>query len=270
VRYFAILVFLLFAGCSSKGLVWTGNSPKYPEVANATSFGEAVQIVRPKISQESCPSSISSQGEFEKSEAYQKRKETFRKKKEECKARNQKAIENEKGEILNSWLGRQSISMKYRPDDEVFDVTVNSIPFQIAVPIAKAESFKGSVKQFDMKFEERNGELWIVGASAEKYSSKFEIPFEIVIIGNLMFLKHLQNAMTWKDANRYCENLHGFTDWKLPNHEELKIFQNRNRFRNLQNLYWTSTSSYLIGASYGSGNSSNSEKYHTLCVRNLD
>jgi hypothetical protein len=86
-----------------------------------------------------------------------------------------------------------------------------------------------------------------------------------------MFQRHLPNPMTWEDANRYCQNLnlYGFTSWRLPNREELKIaFQNRNRLGNLQNIYWSSTSSYLIGSSGGSGNSSNSEKYYTLCVRN--
>jgi hypothetical protein len=89
---------------------------------------------------------------------YESEKENFiakieRGKKERIlKIRNQFA-ESEKdfySKLLNSYFGKQKISMRYDPDKEVFKVNLNGLGFFVKVPIGIAEEFKKSVKSFQV------------------------------------------------------------------------------------------------------------------------
>ncbi len=65
-------------------------------------------------------------------------------------------------------------------------------------------------------------------------------------IGNLMFQDgNLPDSMNWQSAMNYCENLNyaGFSDWRLPTIEELRIaYEYKHRFYNVEDsLYWSST-----------------------------
>ncbi len=67
---------------------------------------------------------------------------------------------------------------------------------------------------------------------------RLEIASKTITIRNLMFQDaELPNEMNWNDACKYCENLRllGFSDWRLPTIEELKIaYQHKSKFRNMQ------------------------------------
>ena len=55
----------------------------------------------------------------------------------------------------------------------------------------------------------------------------------------------LPERMNWRSAMNYCEdlNLVGFSDWRLPTLEELRIaYKHKSKFRNIQDSwYWSST-----------------------------
>jgi Leucine-rich repeat (LRR) protein len=67
----------------------------------------------------------------------------------------EKEVENSKSEIFNSYLGKQSIEMKYLAEKSEFEVSVNSIlHFQIEVSRNIAREFKAEIKSFDFGFSE--------------------------------------------------------------------------------------------------------------------
>ncbi|EJF06210.1 Protein of unknown function (DUF1566) [Thiovulum sp. ES] len=87
--------------------------------------------------------------------------------------------------------------------------------------------------------------------------------------------------MNWKSACEYCEKLRllGFSDWRLPNKDELKIAQkNKNSFRNLQSKdfwYWSinkyNNSKSWIVYFYDGGDGWNNQTNDSfaVCVRDL-
>ena len=95
---------------------------------------------------------------------------------------------------------------------------------------------------------------------------------------------------TWTEAIDYCENLTlgGFSDWRLPNINELKTIVDKSKYNhnivtevtNLSTVfYWSSTSvagnsnaaSWLIAMGNGKGGVGHGykgvETYHVRCVR---
>ncbi len=83
----------------------------------------------------------------------------------------------------------------------------------------------------------------IVGKSSQSLNVYYGL---VLKIDNLMFQDaKLPEAMDWRDAMNYCENLNfvGCSDWRLPTIEELKIaYKHKSEFRNMQNdYYWSST-----------------------------
>jgi len=88
---------------------------------------------------------------------------------------------------------------------------------------------------------------------------------------------------TWSNALTYCENLNfsGFTDWKLPNYNELYYLADRSKssssisevFQNVASAYhWTSTTSFSDNANawaifFSGGNDFSDIKTDTNYVR---
>ncbi len=115
----------------------------------------------------------------------------------------------------------------------------------------------------------------------EKEKERLEIASKTITIDNLMFQDaELPKAMNWNDACKYCENLRllGFSDWRLPTIEELKIaYQHKSKFRNMQdNWYWSSTisknyTSYSWGLCFDVGDGGSGDiqynNYLFRCVR---
>ncbi len=92
---------------------------------------------------------------------------------------------------------------------------------------------------------------------------------------------------TWKDAIKYCEDLNfaGYSDWRLPNKNELLSIVDRSKynpainsaFKNVTtiSLYWSSTSytdgtsnAWYVDFDYGYTNGSYKDNSpHVRCVR---
>ena len=100
----------------------------------------------------------------------------------------------------------------------------------------------------------------------------------LVEINNLMFQNsNLPEEMNWKSACEYCEKLKfaGFSDWRLPNIEELGLaYNNKDKFKNIENSsYWSITKSYMSSSrswvvsfsDYGDHNQTSSSDVR--CVR---
>ncbi len=163
-----------------------------------------------------------------------------------------------KSGMLNAYLGVQNINMKYTADKTEFDVSINGFAnFKVTVPRNIAREFKEQVKSFDFNFD-RNLQLDSISVlfnnqlfygrdfNKDFLKERFEIASKTITIDNLMFQDaELPEAMNWKDACKYCENLRllGFSDWRLPTIEELKIaYQHKSKFINIQDYwYWSST-----------------------------
>jgi hypothetical protein len=262
-------------------LVWNGKGKALPYLGK--SFQEALEnglnyyLTQYGFPNEEAtyPKHLKPQGEFETKVEFEHRKEKFNEEKKAYlfkykKDRKAKIVEikkdlqNWREEIFNSWLGTQNISMRYNPEKAQFSVEEKSFGFKFDFPVSRSEArdFKKNTKNFDFIFEERGKNLYIVGAKSGNFSTNLNIkitPKQIrerarareikensVVVGNLMFQdKNLPQRMRLYSAVSYCEdlNLFGFSDWRLPNIEELKIAQNnKNSFRNLQSktsYYWS-------------------------------
>lgn len=102
----------------------------------------------------------------------------------------------------------------------------------------------------------------------------------------LMWQKEDDNrAMKWEEAISYCEGLSlgGYTDWRLPNIEELQSIVDRKWFPTIDltylntktSYYWSSTTSayhssnaWLVSFAYGDfGINNKSMYYYVRCVR---
>jgi curved DNA-binding protein CbpA len=204
-----------------------------------------------------------------------------------------------KSGMLNAYFGVQNINMKYTADKTEFDVSINGFAnFKITIQRNIAREFKEQVKSFDFNFDRKlqldsisvlfnnqlfygrdfNKDLLVEKERLEKErlekerlekerlekERQIEIASKTITIGNLMFQDaELPNKMNWNDACKYCENLRllGFSDWRLPTIEELRIaYQHKSEFRNMQNdCYWSSTISKTDTSSswnlyFGNGN----------------
>jgi hypothetical protein len=206
-------------------------------------------------------SKLSPQGEFERPEKFAERKRAFYEK------------------VLNSWLGKQSIEMEYNPNSQIFSVSEKSleIDFEIFVPFDRAKNFKSETRNFDFLFEEKNGELLLVGAKAGGFSTKLEIDGieeKQKKKKAKAFLKYPREysrnsngvvsdgyGLEWEDhkksfkgnfseAERYCQNLEldGKSDWRLPTNKELWYLGDRKKsglaisstFQNVEEThYWS-------------------------------
>ena len=108
-------------------------------------------------------------------------------------------------------------------------------------------SLTGRKSSADLERENKQKEL-------EKVSTK---------IGNLYFQdSNLPVEMYWKDACEYCEKLKlgGFSDWRLPNLEELKLaYKNKGKLKNVKpNYHWSITNNYYWSTTKGNSDSSHS------------
>ncbi|EJF06035.1 Protein of unknown function (DUF1566), partial [Thiovulum sp. ES] len=95
------------------------------------------------------------------------------------------------------------------------------------------------------------------------------------------FLFCFDRKMNWNSAVSYCENLElvGFSDWRLPNKNELETARNnRNSFKNLRSKtswYWSisnnNNSRFWIGSfNFGDGSWDNqADDSFAVCVRDL-
>jgi hypothetical protein len=257
-------------------LVWTGKDFKYGEInifSNPT-FENAIEKALSK-------------GEFETTEEFENRKE------------------REKSDILNSWLGRQFLNIEYNADNQFFNVSINNLlKFQLSVPRSSAEKFKATTKNFNIFFEEKKKKLYIVGAEAGGFSTELnielteemlekerekerererlerEIDQKTISIDNLMFQDFvLPSQMDWRDAVQYCKNLKllGFSDWRLPEKDELRIaYNHRSKFKNIESdYYWSNTEyngdkSYSWKLGFSSGNDYYNDQgysYYVGCLR---
>ncbi|EJF06042.1 Protein of unknown function (DUF1566), partial [Thiovulum sp. ES] len=210
-------------------------------------------------------------------------------------------FEKEKN-FLNLYFGKQEIEMTYSPEKAEFDVKVNfwniSIDFQIEIPRNIARNFKSSVKNFDFYFSKdlvlekvstnfenktfvgKIKKIDLVEIEREREREREEIASKTITVGNLMFQDFdLPEPMNWESACEYCEKLRllGFSNWRLPNKDELKIVEkNKNSFRNLKsNWYWSSSKSndsrswvvYFNDGNDGWG--IQTYDYFAVCVRDL-
>jgi hypothetical protein len=259
-------------------LVWTGKDFKYGEInilSNPT-FENAIEKALSK-------DELSPKDEFETTSEFENRKKDFENRKEK-----------EKSNILNSWLGNQSLNLEYNADNEFFNLSINSfLKFQLSVPRSSAKEFKATTKHFNIFFEEKKKKLYIVGAEAGGFSTELNIELtekilerereiyrKTISIDNLMFQDFdLPGRMNWDDACTYCKNLRllGFSDWRLPEIGELKIaYKHKSKFKNIKSEgHWSSTEhnrdkwySWKLNFSNGNDNSNDqSGSYYVRCVR---
>ncbi|EJF06523.1 DNA/RNA helicase, superfamily I [Thiovulum sp. ES] len=213
-------------------------------------------------------------------------------------------------EALNYYSGEQNISMRYDADEVAFSVEEKtySIKFKVDVPRDIAQDFKESVKNFDFYFNES---FEVVEVSAEFFGEKYfgkdfkkDILFEIerkrerkrerererepeiasktITVGKLMFQDFdLPELMNWKSACEYCEKLRllGFSNWRLPNKDELKTaYRNKKEFKNLRSetsSYWSiskNDSSFSWIVDFDGGYDLwdvRTSSYFAVCVRDL-
>ena len=106
----------------------------------------------------------------------------------------------------------------------------------------------------------------------------------------LVWQKEFTSSINWNDALAYCQNLiyAGFTDWRLPNLNELASLISYDRIEpaskfpgmqsDWQNYYWTSSTNILgssdaLAVNFAAGSIESSDKsgvnffYHARCVR---
>ncbi|EJF06486.1 hypothetical protein ThvES_00014180 [Thiovulum sp. ES] len=94
----------------AENLVWSGSKTSVWQ--NYYSFKFVTEIAKRNLPK------LEPKGEFEKTSHFEERKKLFEKE-------NLQKLENQKEELLNSWLGKQNIEMKYNADKEFFNVSVN-------------------------------------------------------------------------------------------------------------------------------------------------
>ncbi len=132
------------------------------------------------------------------------------------------------------------------------------------------------------KFLEIKQQLNLAETDKQKQQQQLEIASKnTVTIGKLMFQdSELPARMNWQSACDYCKKLRllGFSNWRLPNKDELKIaYRNKSKFNNIRNeWYWSIskyTSSYFWIVYFVSGDvlwNSQASSDLVLCVRDLN
>ena len=125
-----------------------------------------------------------------------------------------------------------------------------------------------------------NGEI---GTSAKSIEITSSYNRDSVRIGSLDFQNaNLPSSKTWNSAKSYCDNLtlSDSRNWRLPSKSELlTVYKNKEKFANLQNSeYWSSTiysatySSYKYVVNPKTGYSTDkyyTSNYNVLCVSNI-
>ena len=122
-----------------------------------------------------------------------------------------------------------------------------------------------------------NGEI---GTSAKSIEITSSYNRDSVRIGSLDFQNaNLPSSKTWKRATSYCDNLtlSDSRNWRLPTKSELlTVYENKEKFSNLQNsVYWSSSYysySYKYVVNLKTGYSIDkyySSYYNVLCVSNI-
>ncbi len=171
-------------------IVWSGEDIKYPNIPPFLSFEEAIKVALPK-------------DEFETAIEYKVR------------------VKKEKSEVLNSWFGKQNISMNYNPESEFFAVNINHIiNFDIAVPRNEAKDFKSNVKNFTIFFKENNSELVAVGGTTLLNNKTYRANFKIEDIYRTKRERERQRQQLIKETTLTIDNLM-FQDAELPESDEL-------------------------------------------------
>lgn len=91
----------------------------------------------------------------------------------------------------------------------------------------------------------------VSAVSKSNFSGRVELTKELIIIYNdeldkhgLIFSKSYLGKTNWEDAKNLCENYKGglYSDWRLPNKDELKLFYDRNLNKSnvIINKFWSS------------------------------
>jgi uncharacterized protein YfkK (UPF0435 family) len=137
-------------------LVWNGKS-KFKHVF-AIDFNDAAKKYIDLY--------LTPKGEFEKAEHYDQRKIDF--------------VKKNKNNILNGWLGKQTIEkISYDAEIEQFTITLagkdlpNLLTFNLPVPISEAKQFKQKVKNFNLFIKQQKNQLYVYGVQAKLYRHKY-------------------------------------------------------------------------------------------------
>jgi serine/threonine protein kinase len=176
-----------------------------------------------------------------------------------------KDLKSLKDSIIDELLQELEKSLKdinYTPN--IYNSNQSSNIQQLSNKIAKLElelqaekskviNLQNELNSLNASFSNLTSELTIIknsisNSNVQNQLTQVEIASKTITIGNLMFQDaDLPNAMNWNDACKYCENLRllGFSDWRLPTIEELRIaYQHKSEFRNMQNARYWSISKY--------------------------